>query len=428
MKSESWAQVRGEMQTLFAQANLSDWLTKLCQDCKAGILAADEQALLSADADAWAEQLAQEFSVEALVVHRDQIEVEDLGAIQVDVSQDRARAISNASRPCLVSGRKVVVHVPVSGDETLLRVGADRFSTSPPHAAIGRGEVALVLEYPSDRRPDIASATDALVGEIERHSDWQQDAIERHNRTLASFAREVIEHRRQHVLADREHLDSLGIPVRKTSAAPTTYAAPGIARRPAPKSGRPSGDVTVPLHPTLVGEFYTHILGVVGAMARGMERTPGNYGSWDEEQLRDALLVLLNTHYEGQATGETFNGSGKTDIIVRCDDRNVFVAECKWWSGPAAFARTDRTTPSALDQLLSYTTWRDAKLALVVFVGRQDMDRVLVAAREALSTHPAFERWLKNGSEGEFRCRVRMPGREERYADLAVVFVHLPRG
>ncbi len=41
--------------------------------------------------------------------------------------------------------------------------------------------------------------------------------------------------------------------------------------------------------------------------------------------------MMVNTHYRGQATGETFNKSGKTDILVRDGDRNVFVAECKWW-------------------------------------------------------------------------------------------------
>lgn len=181
------------------------------------------------------------------------------------------------------------------------------------------------------------------------------------------------------------------------------------------------------MHPTLVGDFYAHILRVVGAMARGMERTPGDYASWSEEQLRDALLVLLNTHYEGHVTGETFNRSGKTDIIVRAEDRNVFVAECKWWSGAAAFAMPNRAEPSALAQLLAYATWRDAKLALIVFVRNKDMDRVLGAASDALADHPAFESWSAEAPEGELRGRVLMPGHEQRYAEFSVVFVHLPR-
>jgi len=51
----------------------------------------------------------------------------------------------------------------------------------------------------------------------------------------------------------------------------------------------------------------------------------------------------------------------------------------------------------------------------------------MVGARETLSKHPAFERWQNDADEGELRCRVRMPTDEERHADLAVVFVHLPR-
>lgn len=163
------------------------------------------------------------------------------------------------------------------------------------------------------------------------------------------------------------------------------------------------------MEPTLVGEFWAHIVGLITSMARGMERSPGNYASRQEEQLRDALLVLLNTHYGGQATGETFNASGKTDILVRVQDRNVFVGECKVWSGPAAFAGADRPERSALDQLLAYTTWRDAKLALVMFVHTKDMDRVLKGAREALGSHSGFVAWGVGADEGELRCRVRMP-------------------
>jgi hypothetical protein len=41
-------------------------------------------------------------------------------------------------------------------------------------------------------------------------------------------------------------------------------------------------------------------------------------------------LVQLNGQYEGQATGETFNFQGKTDILIRVDGQNIFVAECKY--------------------------------------------------------------------------------------------------
>ena len=79
-----------------------------------------------------------------------------------------------------------------------------------------------------------------------------------------------------------------------------------------------------------------------------------------EEQIRDLILVNLNGHYEGNATGETFNGLGKTDILIRASGRNVFVAECKFWSGSKAMH-------AAINQILGYLTWRDTKAALLVF-------------------------------------------------------------
>ncbi len=81
----------------------------------------------------------------------------------------------------------------------------------------------------------------------------------------------------------------------------------------------------------------------------------------DEEKIRDLLLVFLNAQYEGDAAGEVFNAAGKTDILIRVGDRNVFIAECKIWKGP-------KTIRDALGQLLSYLTWRDTKAALLVFI------------------------------------------------------------
>jgi hypothetical protein len=425
--SESIAQLRGETQTLFAQADLADWLASLHRDCKTQVLGVSEETLLGADADAWADQLAEEFAVEPVVVRHDDVELEDLGECQVDVRDEPGRDIRDASRPVLVPGRRAVVHIPFAGDEKLLRCRPRQFSRILPRAAIDGREVKLFFEWPDGRKLAIKTMTDALIADIERHIGWQRPDLERFNRELPQFARQIIATRRQRVLGDRKYLGALGIPLRRRDNAPTTYAAPGIRRRSAPVPPNTRRGVSAPMEPTLVGEFWAHIVGLISAMGRGMERSPGNYASWKEEQLRDALLVLLNTHYEGQATGETFNASGKTDIIVRIEDRNVFIGECKWWSGPADFAEPHREKLSALDQLLAYTTWRDAKLALVVFVGAKSMERVLVSAREVLGAHPSFEGWGDDADEGQLRCRVRLPGHAVRHADLAVLFVHLPR-
>lgn len=52
----------------------------------------------------------------------------------------------------------------------------------------------------------------------------------------------------------------------------------------------------------------------------------------DEEALRSHFLVQLNGHLEGQATGETFNYHGKTDILIR-SGANLYTDELKSYEG-----------------------------------------------------------------------------------------------
>lgn len=106
--------------------------------------------------------------------------------------------------------------------------------------------------------------------------------------------------------------------------------------------------------------------------------------------LRDHFLLQLNGHYEGGATGETFNASGKTDILIRAENRNVFIAECKFWRGKKAF-------DEAIDQLLGYLTWRDSKCALIVFNKTWNSGAVRQKMHEVMSGDPSIARHYSIG-------------------------------
>jgi hypothetical protein len=95
--------------------------------------------------------------------------------------------------------------------------------------------------------------------------------------------------------------------------------------------------------------------------------------------------VQLNGHFEGSATGETFNYDGKTDILIRERGRNVFIAECKFWDGPASLTRT-------IDQILGYSSWRDTKTAIVLFNRNKNLTEVLAKIPPTVANHPTFRR------------------------------------
>ncbi len=135
--------------------------------------------------------------------------------------------------------------------------------------------------------------------------------------------------------------------------------------------------------PTIATEEYEHTLSVISNMVAVMERSPKAFKGMSEEDLRQHFLVQLNGHYEGQAIGETFNYEGKTELI-RVENMNVFIAECKFWNGEKAFT-------GAINQLQGYTTWRDAKTALIVFNRDTSMTTVLEKIPLVAKSHPNFK-------------------------------------
>jgi hypothetical protein len=135
--------------------------------------------------------------------------------------------------------------------------------------------------------------------------------------------------------------------------------------------------------------------------------------------LRSHFLVQLNGHYEGQATGETFNYEGKTDILIRVEGRNIFIAECKFWDGPKMLTAT-------LDQILSYTSWRDTKVAVIIFNRRKNLSGVLDAIPKTVEAHPNFKKALGKSGETSFRYRFAHRDDPNREMFLTVLAFDVP--
>jgi hypothetical protein len=138
-----------------------------------------------------------------------------------------------------------------------------------------------------------------------------------------------------------------------------------------------------------------------------------------EEDLRSHFLVQLNGAFKGQATGETFNFQGKTDILMRFEGKNVFIAECKFWKGEKSFLET-------LDQLLSYLSWRDTKAAVLIFNRNADFSAVLAKIRETAPKHPLFKRDGGASGASAFRYVFAQPNDRNREIILTVLAFDIP--
>jgi hypothetical protein len=112
--------------------------------------------------------------------------------------------------------------------------------------------------------------------------------------------------------------------------------------------------------------------------------------------------VQLNGQYEGQATGETFNYEGKTDVLVRAEGKNIFIAECKFWRGPKVFTET-------IDQILGYTSWRDTKTAILLFNRNKNLSSVLEQIPDLVSSHSNFKRLMEYKRDSGWRAIFHHP-------------------
>src|SRR3954453_5315268 len=155
-------------------------------------------------------------------------------------------------------------------------------------------------------------------------------------------------------------------------------------------------------------------------MVKVMERSPKAFHGLDEEAIRSHFLVQLNGHYEGQATGETFNAHGKTDILIRSGDRNIFIAECKFWGGPSKMTET-------IDQLLGYLSWRDSKAAILVFNRNKDLSRVLASIPETVKAHPNFQRDEGQQADTRFRYSFRHKDDPAKILHVTVIVFDVPQ-
>src|SRR5262249_40554344 len=124
---------------------------------------------------------------------------------------------------------------------------------------------------------------------------------------------------------------------------------------------------------------YDEIHGVIRSMGAVSERSPSVFKTMEEEHLRTILLVALNGVFRGDATAETFNRAGKTDILIRVNDKNIFIAECLIWDGQEHFRK------KLTEQLFRYSTWRDSKLAAVVFNRKKDFSAVVQKMKEVVA-------------------------------------------
>jgi hypothetical protein len=312
----------------------------------------------------------------------------------------------------------VEFHVPFTGSRDLFRYAPSTRDYPGVRAAILSDNLKLRISTEGKSSDVLRSELDTFIKTVERHLATLKREVGSLPTSIANTVRPIVEDRKDKLLKSKSVVANLGFPMKRRDDAPATYKAPEVRRRLAPSVPAAIGKAQKP-EPAIEEADYQNILSVMDNMTKVMERSPHAFKDMKEEDIRQHFLVQLNGQYEGQATGETFNYEGKTDILIRSGDKNVFIAECKFWHGEKKFLET-------VDQLLGYLSWRDTKAAVVIFNRNKNLSGVLEAIKTAMKAHPK----LKNGPqiEGETRFRyvLKNPNDHDREIIVTIMAYDIP--
>lgn len=154
-----------------------------------------------------------DYKVMKLKLLKDQWYVEETET-QIDVRYDPHRWISDKSRPALVPGQRIEVHVPFEGEKELFYARADQYTMNPPRALIQENELILIYEIPSDAPRELRADIDSTLDSIEELIKWQSNLIDGHNESLLNITNQLIDQRLKNLSSNANSLASLGIPIK----------------------------------------------------------------------------------------------------------------------------------------------------------------------------------------------------------------------
>lgn len=341
----------------------------------------------------------------------------DVPTLSTDEVQAEDSKILNSGGKAIDSVRYCI---PFEGDEVLFRCRPSESLGGGKRGVLDSGWLCFEIANYNNDANEIRREYENTTAWIERQlGNLAREAV-RYNRSLEELAAREFRTRKQNILDKANMLAELGVPIRRRDNLPETFAIPSPEKRKRVTITRPTvAEAGFKPEPTLDQAVYEDILRVIHELGKAFERMSYVYEGKDEEQIRDVLLVFLEAWFEGSATGETFNKTGKTDILLRHEGKNAFVAECRIWRGPKDYIDN-------IDQLLRYLTWRDSKTAVVLFVRNKGFTEVIERVEAATPKHPCFVGFAGKREESWLDYRLHLIGDPNREVRMATLLFHFP--
>jgi len=257
------------------------------------------------------------------------------------------------------------------------------------------------------------------INEVLQRISWKNGDIKEHNEKLIKFIQRNLEKRKKQIENEDKILDEItkkvSVPLKKKNNAkmltPPLKVKKKILPIVPPKS-------KLPEELYLEKEKFNAIIELIDNCCKAFENTPTTFSKMNEEELRDVILSSLNSVFEGDAVGEAFSKKGKTDIRLNIQKGGIFIAECKFWSGPKSIEKT-------IDQIFKYLTWRNSYGVIIGFSKRKGFTDVLENISELIPDLPNFHEGFEELEDSHFRAKFHLPEDDRKIIEIHFLVYNL---
>lgn len=377
---------------LFNNERTNSFFNKKNHELNVDIENISDQDILNLDKEEFKNYYYNKYYIEPINILDDQI-TNDIEKTQIEKYNPFYGSFGyGEQRTFLVDGYKINYNIPFEGNPYLLRL-------SPTMGIMTKFDINKIInENSKEYLPSISFSIEIEAKELENKEN-PQEYIEttfnnefNHYRSMISYINNDIngynrglQERITKLLDTKYHksnnfsnlLNKINIPLKTNPNMPSPTP---ISLKIQQKENKYPQKVNKDrIEYCISNDDYENIKNIINLACVSFEKTPNTINIHNEEEIRDLILSNLNTHYNSSATGETFSKTGKTDIRIQFENKAAFIAECKIWHGISEFNK-------AINQLFSYTTWRDVKTSLIIFNKEiKDFKSILSKIKESLN-------------------------------------------
>lgn len=399
---------------LFCCKEIDDLIKEKKCELNSLIEAKQDDYILNVNEEEFLDFIFKKYYIEEVSFNLDEVKI---SSYETDTKHDKFNRVSYFFQV-------VVYHVPIFGNKELLKYKPSRLIIDYfPEIYLDFEEKNLCFEIEviNINANGIKSRADGILNIIKERSFHINNEIGIYNNTLKDFISSTFNSRKRRIFENKKLLESLEIPIIEDKNISKSFEVPSpeLVKKIKIEEPKVINKVYTP-EPTINFDVYQHILKTIHDLGKAFEKYPSISKEKGEESLRDQILVHLLPRFELDASSETFNKSGRTDILMRYKNTNIFVAECKIWEGERQYLK-------GISQLLSYLTWRDSKTAMIVFVKRKNFSDILNKVKIITPSHDNYLGFIDEKEESWINYRFHIIGDRGREAKIAVLLFHIPK-